>query len=405
MNSGSDIEITRVPPCSQAIREESCDRKRLRWFGYFPAVLSGLLALFLSAGQVAVAQTLSPDALYRDAAAASERGDLAQAIALYKQLVELQPDSAEARTNLGVVLAHAGNYDEAILQYKEALRRAPKNPVIQLNLALAWYKQANFDEAAAELERLRQVHPENRQSLYLLADCYLRMGKNHETITLLEPDYEHASDDRAVDYALGMALIADGQKQKGAAVIDRILKDGSTAESDLLIGAVQLSAGDHRAASITLRRALGRNPKLPGGWSLLGRALLDNEDNDGAKAALRRALDEDPNDFDANLYLGGTLRHDGQLTEAASFLEKALRLRPNSVKARYQVGALHAASGNLEEALKDLEQVEQQSPEFQQVHVQLALVYQRLKRPQDAEREREIVRKLDDQERESPPKQ
>ena len=43
-------------------------------------------------------------------------------------------------------------------------------------------------------------------------------------------------------------------------------------------------------------------------------------------------------------------------------------------------------------------------PEFQQVHVQLAAVYQRLNRSQDSQREREIVLELNQKERELPPK-
>src|SRR5437763_2170523 len=78
---------------------------RLRWRGNVWAVLWAGLALVLSVAQTTFAQTPSPNALYHDAAAASERGDSLRAIALYKQLIELQPDSAEARTNLGVVLA------------------------------------------------------------------------------------------------------------------------------------------------------------------------------------------------------------------------------------------------------------------------------------------------------------
>src|ERR1051326_6335319 len=126
----SGFQITQVHPISQTIEKEACDRKRLLGSINLPAVLLSIFAL-LSAGQVAFAQAPSPDALYRDALAASERGDLGRAISLYKQLVELQPDSVEARTNLGVVLAHAGHYDEAVAQYQEALKRAPKNPVIE----------------------------------------------------------------------------------------------------------------------------------------------------------------------------------------------------------------------------------------------------------------------------------
>jgi Flp pilus assembly protein TadD len=62
---------------------------------------------------------------------------------------------------------------------------------------------------------------------------------------------------------------------------------------------------------------------------------------------------------------------------------------------------LDQARGKLEEALKDLELVARQSPDFEQVHVQLASVYQRLNRKEDSRREREIVLKLHAKEREA----
>ena len=224
------------------------------------------------------AQTKSPAELYREAAAANERGDLQRAITLYVQLIKLQPESVEARTNFGVVLAHAGRYSDALAQYEQALKHAPDNPIVLLNVALAWYKQGDLEKAAAELVHLRKIQPENRQSLYLLADSYLRLGRYQDVVSLLSPIYQQSPDDAAVDYALGMALISSGQAAKGATVIDRILRNGSSAVTDMLLGAVQLAAGDHRTAAVTLRKALERDPALPGGWSLLARALLDEND-------------------------------------------------------------------------------------------------------------------------------
>jgi tetratricopeptide (TPR) repeat protein len=71
-------------------------------------------------------------------------------------------------------------YQEAIAQYQEALERDPKNSMVRLNLALAQYKQAEFEKASAELESLRKEHTGSRQSLYLLTDCYLRLGKDSD---------------------------------------------------------------------------------------------------------------------------------------------------------------------------------------------------------------------------------
>jgi len=187
------------------------------------------IACFLLLSLVAAAaQRKSSEELYNEAVAADQHGDTQKAIALYQQTIALQPGSVPARSNLGVVLAHAGRYSEAITQYQEALKRDPHNSVIQLNLALARYKQADFEKAASELVKLRKQQPDNKQSLYLLADCYLRLDRNSDAVTLLTPAYQVDPADRAVQYALGTALIREGQIEQGQAVINRILKDGST---------------------------------------------------------------------------------------------------------------------------------------------------------------------------------
>jgi Flp pilus assembly protein TadD len=347
----------------------------------------------------------SPKSLYRDADAAYDRGDVQQAIQLYEKLIKIDPDSVAARTNLGVALAHVGRYRDAITQYEEALNRAPDSLVVRLNLALAWYKQAEFEKAASELERVRASDKGNRQPLYLLADCYLRLGRSSDAVTLLQPIYDAGPDDRAVDFALGTALIRNGQIQQGQAIINRIMKTGNGDEVELLQGAAQLAAHDSKNAALTIHQALEANPGLPGGWSLYGRALLDSGNREGAKTAFQKALQGDANDYEANLYLGGMLRYDGNAAEAEPYLVKALSLRPNSAEARFQVGMLNMAKGKLEDALSEFEQVARQSPDFQEVHVQLALVYARLNRKSDSERERAIVVQLDEKARETAPRQ
>ncbi len=165
------------------------------------------------------------------------------------------------------------------------------------------------------------------------------------------------------------------------------------------MGAMQFSASNYHAAAAMLRKATDRNPNLPLGRSLYCRALLEDEQYDAVKAAFHRAIEADPKDFDANLNLGGTLRHDGELQAAAPYLEKVLSLRPDPVKALYQLDALKAATGALEDALKYLEPVAEKWPDFQQLHVQLASIYQKQHRIEDSRRERQIVLDLDKKDR------
>ena len=366
--------------------------KKIRLLAYLLAVLTVLCAHTDAWGQ-------SPNELYKEAVAAYDGGQIPKSISLYEQLVKLEPDSVPVRTNLGVALAQVGRYQEAIAQYQEALKRDPRNAIVHLNLALALYKQAEFDKAAPELEKLRKEHPDNQQSLYLLADCYLRLGRNSDVVALLEPAYQKNADDRVVDYALGTALMRIGQIQRGEVVIDRILKDGNTAEANLLMGEAQFAASDYKTAAASLRKALDLNPDLPGAWSLYARSLLDSEDTSGAKEAFQRALQTDPNDFPANLYLGAILRHDGSNVEAAPYLERALQLRPASPEAQFQIAALHAANGKLDAARKEFEQIERIQPDFLEVHVQLAALYSRMKLTEESRREQAIVLKLNEKNR------
>ncbi|MGA2598783.1 MAG: tetratricopeptide repeat protein [Bryobacteraceae bacterium] len=354
-------------------------------------------AVFLFLAVAAFAQAPPSDRLYRDAVTLGLQGNTQAAISKYEQFLKLHPESVGARTNLGVELAKLGKYDEAIENYKIALSHDSLNATVRLNLALAWYKQSAFDKAAGELTGVRRVQPQNKQALYLLADCDLRLGRYKDAIALVDPAYQATPDDRALAYVLGVALIKDGQIEKGKPVIDRILAQGETAEANLLLGASALAAGDDEKALKTLRRAVDLDARLPGIWSLYGRAQMEINDNPGAEASFRKALQADANDFDANLDLGALLRHDGDFQNAATFLAQALRLRPSSLTARFQMGALDLSLGRFDEARAYLEGVARESPDFQPVHVQLASLYFKMNRKVDSERERQLVLKLNGQ--------
>src|SRR6185369_13853200 len=113
-----------------------------------------------------------------------------------------------------------------------------------------------------------------------------------------------------------------------------------------------------------------------------------------AAAEFRKELENDPNDFDANLQLGGLLRQGDKLAEARKLLEHALFVRAGDYAARYQIASIDMAEGRIEEARKGLESIVKESPEFTEAHVSLATVYYRLKRKDDGDRERDIVKKL-----------
>lgn len=344
-------------------------------------------------------QQATPKDLYEKAGQALDAGDTAQAIKLYEELLKNAPDFVDARINLGAALAAQRRYDEAMQQYRRVLALDPKNETALLNLGLALYKEGDFARAHDEFYELHRLRPDNQQALYLLADCDLRLGKLKDAIALAEPEYEAHPDDAALEYILGTAYIRDGQTQKGAAVIDRVMRNGNSAVANLLVGSAQDAAGNYKAAAETLKKALDQNPDIPGAWTIYGQALLNSGENEKGKEALRRALEADPNDFDACLHLGAVLLHDGDTAGAEPYLQHALKLRPDVPAAQFQMYALDAATGHLAEARSGFEKLVRQYPDFVQAHLQLAMVYARLHQNEQSERERRIVVDLNDKAR------
>ncbi len=172
--------------------------------------------------------------------------------------------------NLGAAYARLGRYEEAISRYEQALQLAPSQPVITLNLGLAYYKTGNIQKAAILFEQVQKAQPENLQSRTLLADCYFRLAEYKRVIELLGAISETYPNDLSIAYLLGTAYIRDKQIEKGQQLVDRILRDGDSAEAHLMMGTAFAEAYDHKSAKAEFERAIQINPNIPLAHSSLG---------------------------------------------------------------------------------------------------------------------------------------
>jgi tetratricopeptide (TPR) repeat protein len=327
------------------------------------------------------------------AVTAQQAGKFDEAIRLYRGLLQQYPDIAEIRSNLGAALAGEGRYPEAIVEYERALQAKP-NPQVRLNLALAYYKADQLAQAVENLKKVRAGDPSNRQVLTLLADCYLRLGKNKEVIGLLTEVQQADPNNLTYNYLLGTALVRDGQAAKGQVVIDKILKNGDSAEARLLMGTTKFMVKDFAGALADFQKAVELNPKLPDVYAYYGLALLTTGDQAGAKKAFQRELQTNPNNFDANLRMGVLLRQDQDNDGALKFFQHALEIRPGDFGVRYQIAVVKLAKGEMVAAERDLEALVKEAPQFTEAHVSLATVYFRQKKKEEGNRERAIVLKL-----------
>jgi tetratricopeptide (TPR) repeat protein len=367
-------------------------------------LLSALAALVLSLQDVRAqdhvpAEASKPEAVnaFEAAVAAQQAGDLTTAEAQYLLFLRAQPRSLEALVNLGVVYATMGRFDDAIASYKKALEISYLSAPVRLNLALAYYKAGRCAEAVPEFATVLESNPGTFNALVLKADCHLQLGEFQKAIALLEPIADQHQDEAAFNYVLGMALLQDMQTEKGSIYLDRILKQGDSAEAHVLMGVAKRAAGEFAEAREEFRKAVALNATLPVAHSMFGQAALSTGDRETARTAFQQELAINPNDFESNLYLGVILKEDREFAAARTHIDRAMVLRPGDPGARYQLATILLASNEPKataEAARLLEALVVESPTFVEAHVSLATAYYRLKRKEDGDRQREIVAKL-----------
>ncbi len=176
--------------------------------------------------------------------------------------------------------------------------------------------------------------------------------------------------------------------------IDRILRNGESAEAHVLMGLALREAHDLAGAVQSFGKAVALNPNLPDVHAMCGLALIASGNRDKAREEFEAELKANPHDYTANVNLGVIAKEDQRLDEASAFLERALKVRPTDPAARYQVATLKMAANDVDAARATLEALVAEHPNWLEPHVSLATVYYRLKRKADGDREREIVDRL-----------
>lgn len=349
-----------------------------------------LLAFLAGTG---VAQDSSPEQLFRSAVEAQRQGDDALAVSKYQELIKLRPDVVEAHANLGAALVHLRRFDEAIAEYERALALAPDQKQIRANLALAYYKAGRIERAATEFESLHEAAPADERITLLVADCWLQEGENRKVIDLLAPLDAEYGNDLTFSYLYGTALMRDNRMDRGKEVMDRILRNGDSAEARVLMASARMRMLDYLGAKADLERALALKPDLPGLHSLYG-LVLDQLMDVNARAAYEKELELNPYDFAANFHLGVMALHERDFDKAEQLLGRALAVRPGDPGAQLQFANVRAGQGKDEEACRLLEDLTKRYPDFREAHIVLASVYYRMKRKADGDRERELVKSL-----------
>ena len=138
-------------------------------------------------------------------------GRLADAEAIYRQILAQQPNYAEALHLLGVLATQVGRLDVAVDLIRRAIRLAPDSAEMRYNLGHALHALGQFDEAIISYRHAIHLKPDLTQAYNNLANALRETGQMDEAIATfhqalrLKPDFAEAYNN------LGSALKVIGQ--------------------------------------------------------------------------------------------------------------------------------------------------------------------------------------------------
>jgi Flp pilus assembly protein TadD len=120
-----------------------------------------------------------PD-LFAKASACHRAGQLAAAIAIYKQIVALKPDLPGAQNNLGVALASCDHHDEAAAAFRRAIALDANNWDVHINLGQALWQLGRFKASEEIFRRAIAIRPDNAEAYSGLGVALMELDRPAE---------------------------------------------------------------------------------------------------------------------------------------------------------------------------------------------------------------------------------
>ena len=208
------------------------------------------------------------------------QGRLADAEALFRDVLALQPDALQALEGLGVVLYR--RRADAAETTRAAIRIEPQNVVARaklVHLLLELSDPELLDEAEEHARQVLTLAPRSCDALEQLGRVLSSQGRLSEALAYYNRALEEAPQSVSIRVSLGQLLQVCGQTDDAA----RILKtaeslDPNDARLHVQIGRVTLALDQTREAARHFRRAVA--PRSDTGRSTLGARSLAGQGSD-----------------------------------------------------------------------------------------------------------------------------
>jgi tetratricopeptide (TPR) repeat protein len=306
--------------------------------------------------QVVQAQPEHAQAWYWLGAACHELGKPQEAHLSLEHALRHQPRHAPALNLLGVVLAHQGRLEEAVDYFCQGLQLQPHWPEAIGNLHRACQQLSQQPGAVAALERAVRLRPEDGVLHYWLGLALTGHNRPEEAVAHLRRAAHFYPNLAEVHGNLGVACLLHNRLEEAAACFDQVLRlRPDSAEALYNLGVVRFKQQRREEAIALFRQTLRARPTYAEAHGYLGLALVYQDRLDEGLACLGQALALNPNLAEAYGYQGYALAAAGRFADALASFERALQLKPDNADTHFERALVWLLLGDWQRGLPEYE--------------------------------------------------
>lgn len=320
------------------------------------------------------------------------------AIPELQALTALDPDNVETQGNLGVLLFFQARPAEAIPHLRFALERQSSLTKIQGLLGIAELRTQDFADGRRDLEAaFPQIEDRKFKSQVglELVGLYTRDGDLDESARVVAQLRKSDPDNAEVLYAAYRTYT----DLAGESMLTLALSVPDSPQMQQVIAHEETRQGNTNGAIAHYRKAIALNPHLPGVHFELAELLHSASDpkaKQEAEAEYHKALTENVQDERAELRLGEIEAQKGDVQQAFNDYSQAVALQPSDADAKLGLAKTLIEMNQSDKALTLLEEAAKLEPTNAVVHYRLGVLYRKMGRADEANREIDLYKKYKD---------
>ncbi|NTW52426.1 MAG: tetratricopeptide repeat protein [Chlorobiaceae bacterium] len=309
------------------------------------------------------------------------QGLLSQAQALYKELLEINPNHADALHLLGVIAFQGKNHRKAVDLIGNAIAINPHNAAFYSNRGLAFIELKRFNDAVADFDKAITIKPDYHEAHFNRGNALLALGQLSEAVASYEKAIAIKGDYHEAFYNRGLLFQRLNRPDAALSSFDAVISfKPDHHEAHYNRGMALDKMKEHAAAVESFDRAININPGHFEAYANRGIALT------GMKA-LMAALESFDNSIAikadvAEVYYnrGVVLQELGKLDAAMASYDKAIAINPCYQEAYINRGNAFLELKQFDNAFANYDKAIGLKPDDHEAHSSLGVALMELRR-------------------------